>query len=180
MTELIEKTTIIKEPYSRFFFVDEAGELSLVSSIHDARKAVRDGGYMWLDFCDPKKEDLEPLITELNLHPLSIEDSLNEEQLPKLDLFPNYSFMIFYFRNLLRRSVINEPDLPGKDFVVSVTHCDSQTAHSAGMERLVERESLKVRNESSFPLHLLIDTVVDRSSAIDRIRRPLIAMRTRS
>jgi len=73
-----------KEPYSRFFYINPVGELSIVSSIHDALNATQDGGYMWLDYCDPKTEDLEPLITELNIHPLSIEDSLNEEQLPKL------------------------------------------------------------------------------------------------
>ncbi len=177
MTELIEKTSFIKEPYSRFFFVDEAGELSLVSSIHDARNAVRDGGYMWLDFCDPKKEDLEPLITELNLHPLSIEDSLNEEQLPKLDLFPNYSFMIFNIFEISSEEVLaHELDLAvGKDFVISVTHRDSQNRpFLQGMERLVERESQKVRNGPSFLLHLLIDTVVDRKFlAIDRIETKL-------
>ena len=94
MTESLLQPTPSKEPYSRFFYINPVGELSIVSSIHDALNATQDGGYMWLDYCDPKTEDLEPLITELNIHPLSIEDSLNEEQLPKLDLFPNYSFLI--------------------------------------------------------------------------------------
>jgi magnesium transporter len=140
-------------------------------------KAVQDGGYVWLDYCDPTKEDLEPLITELNLHPLSIEDSLNEEQLPKLDLFPNYSFMVFNIFEISSEEVLaHELDLAvGKNFVISVTHRDSQNRPlMQGMERLVERESQKVRNGPSFLVHMLIDTVVDRKFlAIDRIETKL-------
>lgn len=177
MTELIHQPVITKEPYSRFFFIDPAGELSLVSSLHDATSAIQDGGYLWLDYCDPKNEDLQPLITELNLHPLSIEDSLNEEQLPKLDLFPNYSFMVFnIFESSSDELLAHELDLAvGKNFVVSISHSDSQNQSLLqGMERLVERESQKVKHGPAFLLHLLIDTVVDRKFlAIDRIETKL-------
>ena len=177
MTELIQQSITTIEPYSRFFFIDSAGDLSLVSSIHDAINAVQDGGYMWLDYCDPKIEDLEPLITELNLHPLSIEDSLNEEQLPKLDLYPNYSFLVFnVFESSSDELLAHELDLAiGKYFVISISHSDSQNQPLLqGMERLIERESQKVRNGPSFLLHLLIDTVVDRKFlAVDRIETKL-------
>lgn len=177
MTELASPPIITKEPYSRFFYINPVGELSVVSSIHDAINAAHDGGYMWLDFCDPKNEDLEPLITELNIHPLSIEDSLNEEQLPKLDLFPNYSFMIFNIFEIASEEVLaHELDLAiGKNFVISITHRDSQNRpFMQGLERLAERESQKIRNGPSFLMHLIIDTVVDRKFlAIDRIETKL-------
>ena len=177
MTELIHQTILTKVPYTRFFFINPAGEISLVSSLQDAMKAVQDGGYLWLDFCDPHMEDLEPLITELNLHPLSIEDCLNEEQLPKLDLFPNYSFLVFNIFEISSEEVLaQELDLAvGKNFVVSISHRDSQNRpFMQGMERLVERESQKVKNGPSFLLHLLIDDVVDRKFlAIDRIETKL-------
>ena len=82
-------------PHSRFFFIDHTGGISTLSSLKDGLKAVESGGYLWLDYCDPDLAALQPLVSELNIHPLSIEDALNEDQLPKLDLFPNYSFMIF-------------------------------------------------------------------------------------
>lgn len=177
MTELASPPIITKEPYSRFFYINPVGELSVVSSIHDAINAAHDGGYMWLDFCDPKNEDLEPLITELNIHPLSIEDSLNEEQLPKLDLFPNYSFMIFNIFEIASEEVLaHELDLAiGKNFVISITHRDSQNRpFMQGLEKLAERESQKIRNGPSFLVHLIIDTVVDRKFlAIDRIETKL-------
>lgn len=173
MTELNQHLITAKVSSSRFFFINPAGELSLVSSIHDAINAVQDGGYMWLDYCDPKLEDLEPLMAELNLHPLSIEDSLNEEQLPKLDLYPNYSFLVFnVFESSSEELLAHELDLAiGKNFIISITHSDRQNQSLLqGMEQVVERESGKVNNEPSFLLHLLIDTAVDRKFlTIDRI-----------
>ncbi len=177
MTELFQHPIATTEPYSRFFFLNPVGELSLVSSIHDALKAAEDGGYAWLDFCDPKNKDLQPLITELNIHPLSIEDCLNGEQLPKLDLFPHYSFMVFNILEFSSEELLaHELDLfIGKNFIISVTHRDSQNQPLLqGMEHLVERESQRVRNGTSFLLHLLIDTVVDRKFlAIDQIETKL-------
>jgi len=173
MTEPTQLPEIAKESYTRFFFINPVGELSLVSSLQDALRATKDGGYMWLDYCDPQKEDLLPLVNELSIHPLSIEDSLNEEQLPKLDLFPTYSFMIFnIFESTPEELLAHELDLAiGKNFVISITHRDSQNRPLLqGIERLVERESQKVRNGPSFMLHQLIDIVVDRKfQAIDRI-----------
>ncbi len=177
MTELTQEHPLSRQTYSRFFFINPVGELSYVPSITDAIKAAQDGGYLWLDYCDPTKDDLEPLISLFNIHPLSIEDCLNEEQLPKLDLFPNYSFMVFnVFETSPDGVLAHELNLAiGENFVISVTHRDSDNRpFMQGMERLVERETQKVRSGPSFLLHLLIDTVVDRKFlAIDRIETRL-------
>lgn len=177
MTELTQEHPSKSESFSRFFFINSVGELSYVPSITDAIKAAQDGGYLWLDYCDPTKDDLEPLISLFNIHPLSIEDCLNEEQLPKLDLFPNYSFMVFnVFETSPDGVLAHELNLAiGENFVISVTHRDSDNRpFMQGMERLVERETQKVRSGPSFLLHLLIDTVVDRKFlAIDRIETRL-------
>ena len=177
MTELTQEHPLSRQTYSRFFFINPVGELSYVPSITDAIKAAQDGGYLWLDYCDPTKDDLEPLISLFIIHPLSIEDCLNEEQLPKLDLFPNYSFMVFNIFETSPDGVLaHELNLAiGENFVISVTHRDSDNRpFMQGMERLVERETQKVRSGPSFLLHLLIDTVVDRKFlAIDRIETRL-------
>ena len=177
MTELTQEHPSKSESFSRFFFINPVGELSYVPSITDAIKAAQDAGYLWLDYCDPTKDDLEPLISLFNIHPLSIEDCLNEEQLPKLDLFPNYSFMVFnVFETSPDGVLAHELNLAiGENFVISLTHRDSDNRpFMQGMERLVERETQKVRSGPSFLLHLLIDTVVDRKFlAIDRIETRL-------
>ena len=80
---------------SRFFHISNKGALDTVSSLADAMAASKNGGYIWLDFTQPKKEDLFPLISFLKFHPLSIEDCTDESQLPKIDMYENYTFLIF-------------------------------------------------------------------------------------
>lgn len=158
---------------SRFFFIDASGELSTLSSLKDGLKAIASGGYLWLDYCDPDLATLQPLMKELNIHPLSIEDALNEEQLPKLDLFPDYSFMVFnIFESADSQVITHELDLfVGSNFLISSTKRDnSGQPLLAGIERTVEREQERIKNGPSFLLHLIIDMVVDRKfQAIDQI-----------
>ena len=160
-------------PLSRFFYIDESGKLSTISSMKDGLKAVDSGGYLWLDYCDPDLETLQPLMTALNIHPLSVEDALNEEQLPKLDLFPDYSFMVFnIFESIDSEVITHELDLfIGSNFLVSSTKRDkSGQPLLAGIERAVERERERIKNGTSLLLHLITDMVVDRKfQAIDQI-----------
>ena len=160
-------------PLSRFFYIDESGKLSTISSLKDGLKAVDSGGYLWLDYCDPDLETLQPLMTALNIHPLSVEDALNEEQLPKLDLFPDYSFMVFnIFESIDSEVITHELDLfIGSNFLVSSTKRDkSGQPLLAGIERAVERERERIKNGPSLLLHLITDMVVDRKfQAIDQI-----------
>lgn len=162
---------------SRFFLIDASGGLSTLSSLKDGLKAVESGGYLWLDYCDSDLNTLQPLVTELNIHPLSIEDALNEEQLPKLDLFPGYSFMVFnIFESADSEVLTHELDLfIGSNFLVSATRRDKTGQPLlGGFERLVERERQRVKNGPSFLLHLIVDMVVDRKfQAIDQIETKL-------
>ncbi len=164
-------------PHSRFFFIDNTGGVSILSSLKDGLKAVESGGYLWLDYCDPDLAALQPLVSELNIHPLSIEDALNEDQLPKLDLFPNYSFMIFnIFESSNSELITHELDLfIGANFIISATKRDkSGLPLLAGFEKAVEREQQRIKNGPSFLLHLIIDMVVDRKfQTIDHIETKL-------
>lgn len=175
MTDILPSTVTDNplHPQSRFFFIDSSGRLSTLSSLKDGLKAAESGGYLWLDYCEADLEMLQSLITELNIHPLSIEDALNEEQLPKMDLFPTYTFMVFnIFESINSEVSAHELDLfIGSNFVISSTKRDiSGQPLLAGFERAVERERQKVKNGPSFLLHLIIDMVVDRKfQAIDQI-----------
>lgn len=161
----------------RYFYINNVGKISLVSSLQDAMIAAKDTGYYWLDFCEPTSIDLEPLISKLNIHPLSIEDCLNDEQLPKLDLFPNYSFMIFnIFEPTPEELVTHELDLfIGSNFLISVTSRDFNHAHFLKpIDRLLEREQENLKLGPAYLLHLLIDKVVDHKfSAIENIEEVL-------
>ncbi len=161
----------------RFFYINNAGNISLVSSLQDAIKAAEDSGYFWLDFCDPTLDDLSPLISALDIHPLSVEDCLNEDQLPKLDLFPNYSFMIFnIFEPTEDELLIHELDLfIGSNYLISVTGRNKNHAHLLQpIDRNLEREKDNLKLGPAYLLHMIVDNVVDHKfTAIEGIEELL-------
>jgi magnesium transporter len=61
-------------------------------SDHLADEAVT----IWLDLRDPDRADLAVLSEEFGLHPLAIEDAVNEHQRPKLDRYRTHLFLSAY------------------------------------------------------------------------------------
>lgn len=48
---------------------------------------------VWVDFCAPTGEQLNELADELGLHELAVEDALERDQRPKLDLYAGHQFL---------------------------------------------------------------------------------------
>jgi len=59
-----------------------------------------DDAVVWLDLLQPSREDLGVLIEELGLHPLAIDDAVNEHQRPKLDRYKDHLFLSAYVARL--------------------------------------------------------------------------------
>lgn len=51
---------------------------------------------VWLDYCEPTQQDLQTIASELSLHPLAVEDAVNEHQRPKLDRYESHLFLNAY------------------------------------------------------------------------------------
>jgi magnesium transporter len=51
---------------------------------------------VWFDLCDPDAEDLAAISEELGLHPLAVEDAVQEHQRPKLDRYDTHLFLNAY------------------------------------------------------------------------------------
>ena len=50
--------------------------------------------FTWLDVVDPTREELSELVGDYGLHPLSVNDCLDPEHLPKFEVFDNHCFVI--------------------------------------------------------------------------------------
>jgi magnesium transporter len=70
---------------SCFYHISQAGKLLHVETVDAALSAAKKGGFLWLHYCQPTKEELSNLINPLGLHPLSIEDCFDENQIPKIE-----------------------------------------------------------------------------------------------
>lgn len=51
---------------------------------------------IWLDLLDPDESDLAVLGDEFGLHPLAVEDAVDDRQRPKLDRYKSHLFLNFY------------------------------------------------------------------------------------
>jgi magnesium transporter len=51
---------------------------------------------VWLDLCEPDHQDLEVVSQEFGLHPLAVEDAIQQHERPKLDRYQDHAFLTAY------------------------------------------------------------------------------------
>jgi magnesium transporter len=57
---------------------------------------------VWLDLCEPDQQDLAVISQEFGLHPLAVEDAIQEHERPKLDRYQDHAFLTAYAVSLDR------------------------------------------------------------------------------
>ena len=138
--------------------VEEGFAVERISDFLDEENTV-----VWLDLLRPSREDLAVITEELGLHPLAIEDAVNEHQRPKLDRYEDHLFLSSYVARI-------EPDtaeLAISEVAAFITARALVTVRkSADLEvgPLVERWDSSRDNAASgvsFLLHGLLDLLVD-------------------
>jgi magnesium transporter len=164
---------------SRFYHISHAGKFLCIHTLDEALVLVKKGGYLWLDYFKPVKEDLSALIEPLGIHPLSIEDCLDQSQIPKIEDFPKNTFIIFNaFRCIEGRLVIDEVDaFLGEHFLITVTGNGSDHQwHAGDIEQMIEKDMGADRQGPAFLLHTLLDYIVDQKFlAIEALEEALDA-----
>jgi len=164
-------------PENNYYAITRSGTLHKAADLNDALLFAGDDGYVWSDYIDPSAESLAELNTSLGIHPLSIEDCLNGDQLPKLDLFPTYSFMSFsMFEQTPDGLRAHELDLIiSKNFIITVSDRElNGNPVLASMEASIERDMDTIRLGPSYLLHRVVDMVVDRKlMAVESIEEKL-------
>jgi len=150
---------------TNFYQISRNGSPIRLQSLQEALEPQEKGSYVWLDFLQPEKEDILALIEPLKLHPLSIEDCLDEEsQIPKMDDYPGNTFIIFNsFNHNDHIMNIHELDIfIGAQFLVTVRHTYGASPFLQEVERFFTRNSESMRQGPAFLLHFILDQVVDK------------------
>jgi magnesium transporter len=162
---------------THFYHIAKNGTLTQVTSLENALEAMKAGGYIWLDYYQPKKDELSLLIEPLGLHPLSIEDCIDENQIPKIDDYPRNTFILFnaFHTSEGTLSVTEVDAFLGRNFLVTVSgHNSHNQSLLNNIQRSVENESESVRNGPAFLLHIILDQVVDEKfMAIEALEEKL-------
>ena len=150
---------------SKFYHFPPAGIFYNIGSAAAAISAVREGGFIWLDFFEPTREELLSLTDTLGIHPLSVEDCMDEKQVPKIEHFPKNTFIIFNAFSYMEKALhIDEVDIfIGEDFLITVSGYNSEARRPMkGIDELVELELENARKGPAFLMHVIMDHIVDQ------------------
>ncbi len=148
-----------------FYRIGRTGPAKRVASAIEAVSDSDLDGFAWLHYREASRDELDPLVGLLGLHALSIEDCFDDHQIPKIDDYPDNSFILFntfqYDRGVLEVGEINL--FLGQRFLVSISHLDSRhRSYLDGMEKILERGIEEARQGPSHFMHLILDHVVDQ------------------
>lgn len=118
---------------------------------------------VWVDIVDPSADDLAPLIDELGLHHLAVEDALEPHQRSKVDRYPTHLFLSCHAVRLDRagtRLAKTEVDaFIGARWVVTV-----RTSDHYSIERVLQRWDDDPELLAKGPgvlVYALLDDIVD-------------------
>jgi magnesium transporter len=151
---------------TKFYHFPKKGIFYSLNSAYAAIEAVKEGGgFIWLNYYEPPRQELSALVDSLGIHPLSVEDCMDASQVPKIEHFPKNTFVIInafhYFERILS---VDEVDLfIGENFLVSVSgfRADGRNPMN-GVESRIEFEFENARKGPAFLMHIIIDHIVDQ------------------
>ncbi len=128
---------------------------------------VESGGLTWVNIDSPTEAEMHWLRDRYNFHPLALEDCLSPIQIPKVDYYDTYLFLVLHFPIFNHRARITLPAevdiFVGPDYVVTV--------HSGTLKPLVKlfqdcsanegvRASI-MRRSAGYLLYRILDVLVD-------------------
>lgn len=124
-------------------------------------------GLVWVDIPHPSLAEMEWLKSHYPFHPLDLDDCLSKLQLPKVDEYPQYLFLVLHFPVYDRNARITRPSqvsiFVGPDYVVTVHRGELKPLvklfQDAQQSELV-REELMSRGPG-YLLYRVLDVLVD-------------------
>jgi magnesium transporter len=148
---------------TRCVHFDGQGTMRVLGDVAEAVRCLGEAGFVWLDVLDPSAQELAPLGLALNLHPLSLEDCLDDSQIPKLDIFPAYSFLLFNRYCLTDGALtISEVNvILGERFVVTVHGRGGEAGALGNIEERIQRAMSSIQQGPAFLMHAVLDLLVD-------------------
>jgi len=149
---------------SKFYHFTPEGLFYGIETIDGAVEATREGGFVWFNFYQPSKEILSSLVDKIGIHPLSVEDCFDEEQVPKIEHFANNTFIIFNsFSYVDNELFIDEVNLfIGKNFLITVSgHNSDGRKPLNNIETVIENRNTNAKTGPDFLMHIVLDWLVD-------------------
>jgi magnesium transporter len=123
---------------------------------------TRDRTTVWVDIVDPTPAEIARIGEEFGFHPLALEDVARGGQRPKIDLYDNHQFIVFYgLTSEDGRPVTHETDIfVGKHSMVTF-HGSDLPVIAETARRWRDNVSAMGNQGVGFLLYSLLDSLVD-------------------
>jgi magnesium transporter len=149
---------------SKFYHFTDKGLFYGVSTLQEAMEALKEGGFIWLDFYKPSREELSALTDTIGIHPLSVEDCFDDKQVPKIEHFSSNTFILFNaFSYVNKELFVDEVDLfIGAKFLISVSGINSGDRKPlSDAVHIIESDPKNAKAGPDFLMHSILDCLVD-------------------
>ncbi len=150
---------------SKFYHFTSSGLFYGVKTSEEAVTALKEGGFIWMNYYKPKIEELHSLVDTMAIHPLSVEDCLDSSQVPKIEHFPDNTFIIFNaFTYKDKMLYVDEIDFfIGMNFLITVSGINSDDRRPLNnVVKIIENDPSIAKAGPAFLLHVVLDYVVDQ------------------
>jgi magnesium transporter len=128
------------------------------------------GNLTWVNIERPTRQDMDYLAQNYPFHPLDLDDCLSKVQLPKIDEYENYLFIILHFPVFDHRTRITRPSqvsiFLGKDYLVTVHNGDLKPF--AALPGRCQQDDKVCQDylgkDSGYLMYRIVDSLVDYCS----------------
>ncbi len=146
------------------------------------RKSLRGGQFDWIGLAEPEADEMQLLAVQFGLHPLAVEDALNPQQLPKVEVYKNHLFIVARTASMDEGEAISYGQTAlfvGKDFIITVRFGSSRAHHE--LRHRLEIDSERLTEGTDFVAHAILDFIVDGyQPLIDRLEESVQTMEDRA
>lgn len=133
--------------------------------------ANRRGGFVWLGLKEPLPDELAEIAETFGLHELPVEDAVNAHQRPKVERYPDMTFVALRTARYVEHAELTESSevvetgavmmFIGEHFVISVRHGDACQLRSVRCDLETESKKELLRQGPWAVAYAVYDMVVD-------------------
>jgi len=128
---------------------------------------------LWVDLAEPTDDEIRLVMQDLfAVHPLTVEDCIQDTPLPKFEEYENYVYIVAHAVDYSRTEKFTTTELDfilGKNFLVTY-HRRPLKAVQTCRERILRTPGILIRGPDRFA-HTLLDLIVDNfKPALDELR----------
>ncbi|MSP78467.1 MAG: magnesium transporter [Dehalococcoidia bacterium] len=130
-------------------------------------QTIKWGGLTWVNIEHPTRAEMSYLRQEFGFHPLALDDCLSRVQLPKIDEYDNYLFLVLHFPLFNKVARLTQPSqvtvFASASYIVTIHHGELRPLTKL-FQDCSQNESVRkdlMSRSSGYLLYRILDVLID-------------------